>query len=56
MASHSFATTVSLEHDVPIEMISQMLGHRTIKTTQIYAKFTQRKLSNNMKDLKKRLR
>jgi site-specific recombinase XerD len=55
MARHSFATTVTLEHDVPIETVSQMLGHRSIKTTQIYAKVTQRKVSNNMKDLKKRL-
>ena len=38
MARHSFATTVTLEHGVPIETVSQMLGHRSIKTTQIYAR------------------
>lgn len=54
-ARHSFATTVTLEHDVPIETVSQMLGHRSIRTTQIYAKITQRKISNNMKELKNRL-
>lgn len=52
MARHSFATTVTLEHDVRIETVSQMLGHRSIRTTLIYAKVTQRKVSNNMKDLK----
>jgi site-specific recombinase XerD len=55
MARHSFATTVTLEHDVPIETVSQMLGHKSIRTTQIYAKVTQRKVSNNMKDLKNKL-
>ena len=55
MAHHSFATTVTLEHDVPIETVSQMLGHKSIRTTQLYAKVTQRKVSNNMKDLKNRL-
>jgi site-specific recombinase XerD len=32
-----------------------MLGHRSIRTTQLYAKITQRKISNNMKELKNRL-
>lgn len=54
-ARHTFATTVTLEHDVPIETVSQMLGHKSIRTTQIYAKVTQRKVSNNMKELKNRL-
>ena len=34
---HSFATTLK-ERDVPIEMISELLGHTSIKTTQIYLK------------------
>ena len=55
MAKHTFATSVTLENDVPIETVSQMLGHKSIKTTQIYAKVTQRKVSNNMRDLKQRL-
>jgi len=54
-ARHTFATTVTLEHDVPIETVSQMLGHKSLRTTQIYAKVTQRKVSNNMEELKKRL-
>ena len=35
---HTFATTITLANGVPIEVVSKMLGHRSIKTTQIYAK------------------
>ena len=42
---HSFATTLK-EQGVPIEMISELLGHKSIKTTQIYLKsFSLEKLS-----------
>ena len=42
---HSFATTLK-EQNVPIEMISELLGHKSIKTTQIYLKsFSLEKLS-----------
>jgi len=34
---HTFATW-ALSHGVPIEIVSKMLGHTNIKTTQIYAK------------------
>ena len=36
-ARHSFASILK-ELDVPIEMISELLGHKSIKTTQIYLK------------------
>ncbi len=55
IARHTFATTVTLENDVPIETVSQMLGHKSIKTTQLYAKVTQKKISNNMKELKSKI-
>ena len=32
---HSFAMSLK-EQNVPIEMISELLGHKSIKTTQIY--------------------
>lgn len=35
---HTFATTVALAHGVSIEVLSKMLGHTNIRTTQIYAK------------------
>jgi len=34
---HSFAMSLK-EQDVPVEMISELLGHTSIKTTQIYLK------------------
>jgi len=36
MARHTFATTVTLDNGVPIESVSQMMGHKFIKTTQVY--------------------
>ena len=38
---HSFAT-LSLEHGVDIATVSSLMGHRTIKTTQIYGKVTRK--------------
>jgi site-specific recombinase XerD len=55
IARHTFATTVTLSNGVPIESVSKMLGHTTIRTTQIYAKVLERKLSEDMQNLKKRL-
>ncbi len=55
-ARHTFATTVTLENDVPIETVSRMLGHKSIRTTQIYAKITRKKISNNMQALKEKLK
>ena len=54
-ARHTFATTVALENEVPIETVSRLLGHRSIRTTQIYAKVSLKKLSNNMNDLRNKL-
>ena len=39
-ARHTFATTVTLSNDVPIEIVSKMLGHTSLKATQIYARVT----------------
>lgn len=48
LARHTFATTVTLAKGVPIETVSKMLGHTTIKTTQIYARITDGKIGNDM--------
>jgi len=51
IARHTFATTVTLSNGVPIESVSKMLGHTSIRTTQIYAKVVEQKLSEDMRNL-----
>lgn len=38
IAQYTFATTVLLAHEVPIESVSKMMGHTRIQITQVYAK------------------
>ena len=51
---HTFATTTTLAKGVPIETVSKMLGHTNIETTQIYARITNNKISNDMQGLDKK--
>ena len=55
IARHTFATTVTLANGVPIETVSSMLGHNSIRTTQIYAKVVEQKVSEDMKLLRAKL-
>ncbi len=56
MARHTFATTVTLSKGVSIESVSKMLGHTNIKTTQIYARITNEKISSDMHILAEKLK
>ncbi len=55
MSRFSFATTVCLTQGVPIESLSQMMGHLSIKTTQIYAEVTRTKINEDMTNLAERI-
>ncbi|MFC2106883.1 site-specific integrase [Bacteroidota bacterium] len=54
IARHTFATTVTLNNGVPIESVSKMLGHSDLKTTKIYAKLLDSRISEDMKKVKKK--
>ncbi len=54
-ARHTFATTVTLLNGVPMESVSKMLGHTSIKTTQHYAKVLDVKVSQDMRMLRQKL-
>ena len=56
IARHTFATTVTLNNDVPIEGVSKMLGHKSIKITQHYAKIMDKKVSEDMRLLSKKIK
>ncbi|EEX17754.1 hypothetical protein HMPREF0973_02398 [Prevotella veroralis F0319] len=42
---------VALSKGVPMESVSKMLGHTNIKTTQIYARITNKKIEHDMEQL-----
>ena len=48
---HTFATTIALAHGVPIESLAQMMGHRDIKTTQVYARVLAQTVVNDGAEL-----
>ncbi len=57
LARRTFATTVLLYNDVPIEIVSELLGHSKITITQEhYAKVVQKKVSEHMIEVGRKLK
>jgi len=54
VARHTFATLM-LTKGVTIESVAEMLGHKDIRTTQIYAKVVELKVSQEMIALRQRM-
>jgi integrase len=55
IARHTFATTVTLVNGVPIETVSKLMGHTTLRSTQVYAKVIEKKVSEDMARLNEKL-
>jgi len=55
-ARHTFATTVTLTNGVPMETVGQMLGHKNIRSTQLYARVTDTKVAADMEPLREKFK
>ena len=56
VARRTFATTVLLFNNVPMEVVSKLLGHSKMATTQqSYGKIVQKKVGEEMKRLNEKL-
>ncbi|WP_445386418.1 tyrosine-type recombinase/integrase [Robiginitalea sp. IMCC44478] len=56
-ARKTFASTVLLNNNVPMEVVSELLGHSSIKITQeYYGKIVQRKVSDEIKKVRSKLK
>ena len=49
------ATVVCLANGMPLEVVSSVLGHKSIESTQIYARITQEKLGCEIDTLASKL-
>lgn len=55
MGRHTYAAQVCISQGIPIETLCKMMGHRSVQTTQIYAKITNQKVNEDMKLLSSRI-
>jgi PAS domain S-box-containing protein len=51
LGRHVFATTIALSNGMPLVTLSKILGHSSVKTTQIYAKVLDDKIAKDFDDL-----
>ena len=54
-ARHTFATTITLANDVPLQEVSAMLGHASTRMTQHYARVMTTSLKESMSKVQTRL-
>lgn len=53
---HTYATTVCLTNGVSMESLRKTMGHTSIRTTEIYGKILDKKVSNDMQQLSTNLK
>ena len=50
VARHTFATSIRIKYQIPIEVTSKLLGHRKLATTMVYSQITDDEVLRYMKD------
>lgn len=55
VARHTCATTIALSNGMPMESVAKLLGHKNVRTTQLYARITDTKLNADMESLGEKL-
>lgn len=54
-ARHTYASLITLSQGVPMDTVRELLGHRSWKSTRIYAHLTQEKIGADMGDLQSQI-
>lgn len=54
-ARHTFAMTVLMDEGISLEVVGKLLGHKNIKTTQLYASVTRRRMEGELAHLSERI-
>jgi len=55
MARRTFGSTVTLNNDVPMHVVKEMLGHSSIRQTESYAITEEQTIGREMSELKNKL-
>ncbi len=55
VARHTFGTTITLTNGVPLESVSKMLGHKSLRMTERYAKIINAKIEKDTENLSRKL-
>ena len=53
LGRHTFATTITMSNGISMESVSKMLGHTSLKHTQLYAKIVAEKVKSEMRGIEK---
>lgn len=54
-ARHTFATTIALNNGLPLETVADILGHKSLKQAQHYAKLSDARISKDMANLRAKM-